>query len=608
MSFTGELSKEQREMKAARLPCYTGSEEVNTDYHHGRIPYLPGVRCYQVVRANREHPGLADGTTGTYKHGADLTWFHGKFYLQYLCTPRDEHEGEGYSVLASSRDGREWEDFTVSFPVYHLPECRITDDLGHVHEYHGDMTAVMHQRMSFYRSSGDRCLLSGFYGYSPEKWIVPWDRSGIGRVVRELYADGSLGPIYFIRPNYQAGWRDELLRYPLYKESPDKGFVAACDELLSRPLVTQCWAEENGDAEDIIRIKHPKDGKYQAFCSYHVDESTVVGLWKHSYVSVSSDGGSTFATPVKSRSLVMSGQKIWGQKMPDGAFTLVYDPTLDSQHRYPMCAVRSDDGFRFDRMRLIHGWVPPMRYAGFWKDFGPQYMRGIAEGLLRPEDHPDDNYIYLAYSVNKEDIWIAHIPVKGWDAEGSKGLHPWNLYQPKWGSAEEMPDGSLLLKDSEPFDCVRAVRTFGGCRSVCLELALVPELVGPEGFHITVSDRKHTAAGWIRLTCKGRLQIRTTAWQDVCEYSAGHPLILSWMLDADTDESILKVEGKEPCQYRFYTDVRELAEISFSTGEESRLPDRGTDPETLADLPDRGKESKTIVQISLSMRDPVTES
>ena len=125
-------------MQQTMLPAFLGTEEVNPDYHHGRIPDLPGVKCFQVVRANREHPELADGTDSTYKHGPDLAWFHGRFYLQYLCTPKDEHGGPGYSVLASSKDGESWEDFQVSFPVYPIPSCRITDEKGEVHDFTGE--------------------------------------------------------------------------------------------------------------------------------------------------------------------------------------------------------------------------------------------------------------------------------------------------------------------------------------------------------------------------------------------------------------------------------------------------------------------------------------
>lgn len=219
--------------------------------------------------------------------------------------------------------------------------------------------------------------------------MTNWDRRGIGRVVRELYEDHTMGPIYFIRPCWQAGWSKEQLLYPLYTEAADQSFIACCEELLNDALAVQQWAEENGDRE--VQIKHGPDGaSNQAFCWYHIDEKTIVGLWKHARCAVSHDGGKSWSPVQVSPSLIMSGQKVWAQKTADGRYAMLYDPTLESTHRWPLCVTTSADGLRYENMLLVHGEVPPMRYGGFWKDFGPQYVRGIAEGtqLQSPEGQP----------------------------------------------------------------------------------------------------------------------------------------------------------------------------------------------------------------------------
>ena len=61
----------------------------------------------------------------------------------------------------------------------------------------------MHQRVGWYVSKGGILLATGNYG----GWL--WtertdlnDGNGIGRVVREVKKDGSLGPIYFIYYNH----------------------------------------------------------------------------------------------------------------------------------------------------------------------------------------------------------------------------------------------------------------------------------------------------------------------------------------------------------------------------------------------------------------------
>ncbi len=55
----------------------------------------------------------------------------------------------------------------------------------------------------------------------------------------------------------------------------------------------------------------------------------------------------------------------------------------------------------------MHGEVSPMRYGGNYKSAGPQYVRGILEG----NGTPPDGKLWVSYSVNKEDIWVASVPV-----------------------------------------------------------------------------------------------------------------------------------------------------------------------------------------------------
>ena len=511
-------------------PEYIGNIHPNCDYFHGQIPYALGVHLYQVSRANREKPELDDGTGHTYKHAPDLCWYEGRYYIQYLTNPKDEHGGAGVSVLTSSADGRVWGDYQISFPEYRIPACEVTDYKGLHHVFDGTKPAFMHQRMAFYQARNGVMLVLGFYGWSPELWMTNWDNYGIGRVVRRLYPDGHLGKIYFIRVNWQAGWKKEQLLYPLYEESGDEQFKAACRELLGDPLAVQQWAEENGDRDPQVRIKHPDGGTYQAFCWYHRTEKDVVGLWKHSFVSESHDGGESWERPVKSPSLVMSGQKIWGAKTPDGRYALVYDPTLETQHRFPLCIVTSDDGLHFDNMLLIHGEVPPIRYEGFCKDLGPQYMRGISEGNPRPGGE-----LCVTYSVNKEDIWFARIPVPVAGGErlpdektqeslenaqedgGDLALSRWNLYQPSWCRVERMPSGQILLEDREPYDYARLVRLFPAAKRVRVALRLRILRIGDgKSLQIELGSAAHQTAVRILFRPGGRLRHRT-----VCELDLG---------------------------------------------------------------------------------------
>ncbi|MEJ5258857.1 MAG: glycosyl hydrolase family 65 protein [Anaerohalosphaeraceae bacterium] len=435
----------------------TSNSDYKTGYHDGQLPPAVGVHNYQILRANRSHPEWSDGLGWTYNHAPMLAYANGQFYCQYLNNPFGEHIPPGATMLVRSKDGRHWSRPQVLFPVYPLADekAQIT-------------YPYMHQRMGFYIAPNGRFLTMGFYG-------SPYG-DGIGRVVREIRPDDSLGPIYFIRVN--DNWKGPLL-YPLYTESDDVGFVFACNAFLEDKVRRLQWWEEDQfaqDRDDFYRVSWPppqgrsKPGK--AFCFYTRPDGVIVGFFKDRWVTITRDQGETWSYPVRCETLTYGGAKIWGQRTDDGRYALVYNPT-GSEARHPLCVATGEDGIHFDNLLVVHGEVPPKRYWGREKRPGPQYVRGIVEGNGNP---PGDD-LWVVYSVSKEDIWIARIPVpvKGqvqgpviddFSRMDTGGYVPnWNIYSPQWCPVEiaEFPsrtEKSLMLKDTDPYDYAKAVRVF----------------------------------------------------------------------------------------------------------------------------------------------------
>ncbi len=577
-----------------KIPRYIGSRYPDPDLHDGRIPPAFGVKCYQIARANASDPHLDDGTCNTYKHAADIAYFNGKFYVEYLTNPCSEHTGAGECVLASSNDCMHWEDFQISFGKYLIPKCEIVDYKGITHTFTGEEYGFYHQRMSFFHSkTTDRMLVLAFVGYSPVPWATPWDAKGIGRLVREIKKDGSLGNIYFIRPNFHAGWTKELLNYPMYDECADVGFVAACDELLQNHLFVQQWAEENGDIDPIIRIKHPHKGSLQAFWWYHLpQENEMIAVWKHALYAYSADGGETFSPPQKSPSMVMSGQKSFIRRTADGKYACVYDPTLDTQHRYPLCVTTSENGVDFDDMHLICGRVPPMRHGGFWKDFGLQYMRGILEDLPQPQD----DYLHVVYSSNKEDIWNAFLPTPitgGVDGcfdddfakDAQAAFEHINIYCPKFAKVDVTED-SLYIADAEAYDCAEVARVFAPTKYPTFHISLTPkqadshlilEACTPEGI----------VAARILLLEDGMIYHRVTCNWDSVRYEADKRLDIDWRIDCESYTYTLKINGETVLRpgtadvdtFLCMTAVPQIGYLRIRTGDvDNHLPTPDTLP------------------------------
>lgn len=421
-------------------------------------------------------------------------------------------------------------------------------------------------------------LLLGFYGWSPKPWITNWDNYGIGRVVRELYPDGSFGPVYFIRPCWQGGWSKEQLLYPVYTESQDADFIVCCEELLADRLAVQQWAEENGDRDELIRIKHDADGPAnQAFCWYHMDEQTVIGLWKHSRCARSDDGGETWSPVTVSPTLVMSGQKVWAQRTADGRFAMFYDPTLESTHRWPLCVTTSEDGIAYRDMLMVHGEVPPMRFGGFWKDFGPQYMRGIAEGIERPEDA-----VWIAYTVNKEDVWVAKLPlpITGKETEQvlNGGFEDFTVYSPKWAPVEVTSLPSLRLRDFDPYDYAKAERVLYESARQELTFAVTPHQDRHGTLYCELKSLEGQTAVRIVFREDGMLCLRTTALVPIRPYRAGCKVEISLSVDCGSNSYKMRIDGGEEKRYLFMTAVDKVSRFVLRTGAQRRSPTREENP------------------------------
>ena len=541
--------------------AYIGGEICNPRLHEGGFRYAIGTENIQVMRANRTHPEDADGYGWTYNHAPNITYWRGRFYLEYLSNPSDEHQPPGQTLLVISDDGRHWSKPIVAFPPYKAPK-----GVTFPKPYYG---YIMHQRMGFYTAPDGRLLLLAFYGHSYD----PFKEGGIGRVVREIYPDGSMGPIYFIRYSSHTTWNASNTAYPFYTASKDKGFRKACEALLADRLKTLQWIDEDRGLDGFYTLKDSIN-RVQATNWYHRPDGKVVALWKWSYAALSDDEGQTWSTPVRVPSLIMAGGKQWGQRTADGRYAICYNPIETQPYRYPLITITSNDGIRFDPMCVVHGEVPPRRFFGENKDFGPCYVRGITEG----EQRPQDQNMWLTYSVNKEDIWVARVPLpvrttwQGPVNDRFEGITPhasvpyWNLYRPRW--ADVYADGhSLCLTDSDPYDYARAIRVFEAGKKIDIRMSMKVVAESSEPFEIDVTDRHgermlslSLSGGTIRSQQKTLAVYRPDEWIDI-------------HLTLDTDNNIFTCFGQTlPALHA----VKSVERLSLRTGAWRNLPDRNT--------------------------------
>jgi len=474
---------------------YGGEHQPDKRYYDGALPHAVGVHCFQAYRANRTSPPEGGNLGWTYNHAPYLAYWNDRFYLQFLSCLTEEHVPPGRTLISISRDGRQWSAPRVAFPIYTLPETGWRD-----HDVAAGTFAVMSQRMGFYIAPNGRLLTPAFYSFCPTPRVGPNLGQGLGRVVREIRADGSFGPIYFLRYNQDAGWSEKNTRYPFYTESPDQGFVAACKALLADKLMTLQWWEHDRGKDGFFPFEPKVTTK--ALSYYHRPDGVVVALWKHQLSALSADEGKTWSEVVRCPTLLTCGAKVWGQRTEDSRFALVFCHSATRRNRFPLAVMTGQDGRTFDTMLCLHGQVPPIRYQGIHKNIGFQYVRGIVEG----NGDPPGQALWNTFGMNKEDIWVSRtrLPLAGGvaadvgeDFEGTEStadLEHWNLHVPQWApvSIEDDPfaeNKCLQLVDEEPYDYAWVERAFPSAAKAIIRFRVVARQIGHAIFAMEVHDR-----------------------------------------------------------------------------------------------------------------------
>lgn len=571
------------------LVHYTGTTMSNVDYHDGQLRPAIGVHNQQIMRANRSLEYAMDGCGWTYNHAPMIAYWHGRFYVEYLSDPVSEHQPPGKTFLITSPDGKNWSDAQVLFPEYKVPEGFRKSPDGPVAG--PGLMAVMHQRVGFYTSRSGRLFALAFYGVAlTERGDGPNDGNGIGRVIREILDDGSFGPIYFLRYNH--GFNEKNTDYPFYTRSRDKGFKAACEEILANPLYMMQMVEEADAGDPLIPLKN----RYQAFSYYHLPDGKVVGLWKHALTSVSEDGGYTWSQPVaRAYGFVNSNAKIWGQRTSDGRYATIYNP---SEYRWPLAISTSDDGLEYTDLSLVHGEITPLRYGGNYKNRGPQYVRGIQEG----NGDPGDGKIWLTYSMNKEDIWVSSIPVPVvnkaaghssdvFDAmELGHELDQWNTYDLIWASTriEKDPSGvrALTLRDKDPFDYAKAEKVIPASQAFSVSFEVMPGQADFGMLQIELQDAKGLPSVRLSFEPDGSVTVKNGArYGRAGTYKAGEKTRVDITVDCLHRSYTTSINGSNPTTRIFYAPAAELERVVFRTGAPKSDPTPEDPAEIFTDRP-----------------------
>ena len=554
---------------------YTGKTIATPARHDGGLSPVVGVHSIQTMR----------GETGwLYNHQPMMAYWNGKFYMHYLTDPRSEHEPPGKTMMQTSVDGYTWTAPVELFPEYNVPDGMTKPAWPGV--VSKDLKAIMHQRVGWYVSKQGKLIATGNYSYAVTAKDDPNDGNGIGRVVREIKADGSFGPIYFIYYNH--GFNEKNTDFPYYKKAKDKAFVKACDEILANPMYRMQWAEEADRGDQLLPLKTP----YKAFSGYTLPDGRKVGLWKHALTSMSYDGGNTWKEPVKrAHGFVNSNAKIWGQRLSDGTYATVYNP---AEYRWPLAISLSNDGLEYTTLNLVNGEVTPERHYGLYKSFGPQYTRGILEG----NGTPPDNDLWVTYSNNKEDMWVSRIPVPVLTAATTHAntdfsqyqtladMTDWNIYSPLWAPVA-LNGQWLTLSDKDPYDYAKVERVIPATKELKVAFDVKPMQNDHGQLNVEFLDDKGNMCARIVLDATANMKVKGGARYGgmVKNYESGKVYHVEAMLSVDGHTGTYFVNGKKAASRMFDTPVEHITRIVFRTGDLFDYPNIETPADQTEDMP-----------------------
>ena len=190
--------------------------------------------------------------------------------------------------------------------------------------------------------------------------------------------------------------------------------------------------------------------------------------------------------------------------------------------------------------------------------------------------------MWLVYSVNKEDIWVARVPLP---VQPEAGAFPsdefekaipggpvpgWNLYSPKWAPATVVDAGGkrrLELSDADPYDYARAVRVFPAAQAVRVELRIEAAQANAR-LEIDLCD----AAGRrpVRLALAEDGTVRAADGEAMAEagrYAAGGETTLLVTTDPAAGGYAVRVNRGEPRRFAVAEkDVARVERLSLRTG------------------------------------------
>ncbi|MCD7710140.1 MAG: six-hairpin glycosidase, partial [Porphyromonadaceae bacterium] len=209
-----------------------------------------------------------------------------------------------------------------------------------------------------------------------------------------------------------------------------------------------------------------------------------------------------------------------------------------------------------------------------------------------------DGKLWVTYSMNKEDIWVASVPVPvkisaTAHADGSfskygnlADMTDWNIYSPLWAPVS-LEGEWLVLSDKDPYDYARVEKVIPATKNLTVDFDVRAAQNSYGQLNIEFLDDRGNMCTRIVMDSLVTFKVKSGArYSSILKnYKPDQTYHITVKLSVDGHVGIYYVDGGKGSSKMFDTPVEAITRIVFRTGDLFDKPDMETPADQTEDMP-----------------------
>eukprot|EP00048_Salpingoeca_helianthica_P001515 m.49791 g.49791 ORF g.49791 m.49791 type:complete len:414 (+) comp11517_c0_seq4:1122-2363(+) len=395
---------------AQQVPSWTAPFLNPLKFPYGGAEPVPDTKLTRLFFATPE--------IGTYNMSPMLSFFFGQFLASWKCAPQDEDQPGQRILYSQSHDGQTWTPTDGTNELF----PNMSTSTHHVALF-AEPTLQINGRVYAAASPKQFCLYPDQY----------FDVLLLRRVDTTTF--GKFGPIFWAAPKIPQGFEEASALRGVVTIAQMDATTQADIAMLADPNFAPCNASsgtakceycQNGCQPWSIPLNITGiENERTHYVVPHSNPQTDVLLYRsrlykeggnHLYASVRRGLNGSWTVPIATN-ISDDVANINAGPLPDGRVYLLSNAMV-TVFRDPLFISTTTDGWHFSRTNVVAScemsafrspkqpWGCLQRYKGGAKEGGLQYPQGMAVTA------PGVEGFYAIFSVNKEDIWVARLPLQ----------------------------------------------------------------------------------------------------------------------------------------------------------------------------------------------------